>query len=76
MPRAEIVEVLRRNRRNELHRQAGIPVEIRRNLLVGELETFDVGELTITDRPGRGTVVTLPVPCATPDCPQGKEVES
>ena len=34
------------------------------------------GKLTITDRPGGGTVVTLTVPCAMPDCPQGKEAES
>ena len=33
------------------------------------------GELTITDRPGRGTVVNLTVPCGTPDHPQSKEVK-
>ena len=34
------------------------------------------GELTIADRPGGGTVVSLAVPCAIPDCPQVKEAES
>jgi signal transduction histidine kinase len=34
------------------------------------------GELTIADRPGGGTVVSLAVPCAIPDCPQLKEADS
>lgn len=34
------------------------------------------GELTITDRPGGGTVVCLTVPCATPEPTQIRRVES